>query len=90
MSDRLRTATSNIERDRTYLSALRGITKTDPRRAREIANKIESPELRKRAIAFVDFAAVRTALEKKNTQEALRITRTGTLPPIQRVGLTQK
>jgi hypothetical protein len=85
MSARLRTANSHIERDRIYLSALRGITKTDPRRAREIADKIESPELRKRAIAFVDFAAVRTALEKKNTQDALRITRSGTLPPIQRV-----
>jgi hypothetical protein len=81
----LRRASSSAERDRIYVSALRGITKNDPPRAREIADKIENPDLRKRALAFVDFAAIRTALERKNVEEALRITRAGNLPFIQRV-----
>lgn len=83
--DQVRRASSSAERDRLYVSALRGITKTDPPRAREIADKIEDPDLRKRARAFVDFVAIRTALEKKNTEVVLRLVRAGDLPSIQRV-----
>lgn len=85
MSDRLRSATSSIERDRIYVGALRDIVKTDPPRARAFADKIENADLRKGAIAFVDFVAIRSALERTNLQEALRIVRAGNLPHIQRV-----
>ena len=85
IQDRLQRVSSSAERDRLYVSALRGITKSDPKRAREIADKIENTDLRKRALAFVDFAAIRTALERKDTEEALRITRAGNLPSIQRM-----
>jgi len=83
--EQLRRAPTGAARDRIYVRALRGITQTDPQRAREIADKIENPELRKRARAFVDFAAVRTALDGKDAEEALRVARAGTLPPVQRV-----
>jgi hypothetical protein len=83
--DQLRRAASSAERDRIYVSALRGLTKNDPPRAREIADKIENLDLRKRARAFVDFVAIRTALERKNTEEALRTIRAADLPYIQRV-----
>jgi hypothetical protein len=83
--DQVRRSPSSAERDRLYVSALRGITKTDPPLAREIADKIEDPDLRKRARAFVDFVAIRTALEGKNTEEALRRMRTADIPSIQRV-----
>jgi hypothetical protein len=83
--DQARRTSSSAERDRLYVSALRGITKTDPARAREIADKIEDPDLRKGARAFVDFVAIRTALERKNTEVALRIIRAGDIPSIQRV-----
>jgi hypothetical protein len=83
--DQLRLASGSAERDRIYVSALRGITKTDAPRAREIADKIEDPDLRRRARAFVDFAGVRAALEGNNAEEALRVARAGNLPPVQRV-----
>lgn len=85
IQDQLHRVSSSAERDRLYVSALRGITKTDPKRARDIADKIENADLRKRAIAFVDFAAIRVALDKRDAEEALRITRAGNLPSVQRV-----
>lgn len=63
---------------------MRGL-KHPTRLQRELASKIEDVELRKRASAFVDFFAVRAALEQKNTEGALRIIRSGELSPIQRV-----
>ena len=85
IATQLRDASSGMERDRIHLKALHSIFKTDPLRARELANKIEDVELKKSAIAFVDFFALRTALEQKNTDGALRIIRSGELTPIQRV-----
>jgi len=78
-------ASSSAERDRIYLNALSSIVKTDPERAREMADKIEDSDLRKRCRAFVDFIGVRTALKRKNTEAVLRIVRTGYLPSIQKV-----
>lgn len=83
--DQLRRASNSAERDRIYVSILRGIIKTDALRAREIADKIENPDLRKRIRAFVDFVAIRTALERKNTEDALRLARAADLSSIQRV-----
>ncbi len=83
--EQLRRAVGSNERDRIYVSALRGITKSDPARARELADKIENPDLKQRARAFVEFAAVKAALESKNVEDALRIARSGILPPMQRV-----
>jgi len=78
-------ASSSAERDRIYLNALSSLVKTDPARAREIAGKIDDADLRKRSQAFVDFVAVRTVLEKKNAEAALRIVRAGELSSIQKV-----
>lgn len=85
IANELRRASSSMERDRIHLKALQGIIKTDPLRARELATKIEDVELRKGARALVDFIAVRTALDQKNTDSALRIIRSGDLSPIQSV-----
>lgn len=83
--NQLRYATSSDERDAIYVGALRGIAKADTSRAGEIVDKIENAELRRRARAFVDFAAMRSALERKNAEEVLRIIRAGNLSSIQRV-----
>lgn len=83
--DQLRRASNSTERDRIYVSVLREVIKTDALRAREIADKIENPDLRKRVRAFVDFVAIRTALERKNAEDALRLARAGDISNIQRV-----
>src|SRR5947209_4133668 len=78
-------ASGTADRDRIYLTAVRAaVLKGDPR-ARELAGKIEDAELRGRAVAFVDFAAVRNALSKGDAEEALRLARAGDLTHTQRV-----
>jgi hypothetical protein len=84
-ADKLRRASTAAERDRIYLAALsRAITSDDPQ-ARELADRIENPDLRKRARAFLDFAALRNAIKKTNTEEALRLARTSEFTHAQRV-----
>jgi hypothetical protein len=58
--------------------------------ARDLVEKIQDAEMRKSARAFVDFALVSRAIERKDAQEALKLARTGELTSIQRVwALTQ-
>jgi hypothetical protein len=81
----LEKSSSTDERDRLYANATRAAAmKKDPR-ARELADKIEDPDLRERARAFVDFVAVRDAIGGKDAAEALRLARGASLSHIQRV-----
>jgi hypothetical protein len=78
-------ASGASDRDRIYLTAVRAaVAKGDPR-ARELACKVEDAELRARALAFVDFVAVRAALGRRDSEEALRLARAGDLTHTQRV-----
>lgn len=54
-------------------------------RARDYADKIDDTEMRKAARAYVDYDLVNSAINRKDAQEAARLTRTGELTTIQRV-----
>jgi len=85
MQNRLDRARTSEERDAIYADiavALAG--KNDPR-ARDLVDKIEDTETRKRVRAYIDFQAVQSAIQDKNALEAARIAKTGELTSIQRV-----
>lgn len=85
MQNRLDRARTSEERDMIYADvavALAG--KNDPR-ARELVDKIEDTDLRKRVRAYIDFQAVQSAIQERNAVEAARIAKNGELTSIQRV-----
>ena len=85
MQNRLDRASTSEERDAIYADiavALAG--KNDPR-ARDLVDKIEDSETRKRVRAYIDFQSVQSAIQEKNALEAARIARSGELTSIQRV-----
>lgn len=85
MQNRLDRARTSEERDAIYADiavALAG--KNDPR-ARDLVDKIEDAETRKRVRAYIDFQSVQLAIQEKNAPEAARIAKSGELTSIQRV-----
>jgi hypothetical protein len=78
-------ATDPRERDTAYLRAAQAAAfKGDPR-ARDYADKIEDPELRRQVRGFIDFALLNRAVtDKKDGMEVLRLATTGELTPVQR------
>lgn len=73
------------ERDAAYARAARSAALSGDPRAREYAEKIKDDYLRKRVLAFVDFAALRVAINKNNVEEAARLARSGDFQGLQRV-----
>lgn len=85
MQNRLDRARTSEERDAIYADiavALAG--KNDPR-ARDLVDKIEDTDTRKRVRAYIDFQSVQSAIQEKNALEAARIAKSGELTSIQRV-----
>lgn len=81
----LSSSSTMSERNAAYAKAARAAAlKGDPR-AREYAEKIESEYLRRRVLAFVDFALLRDAISKQKVDEAIRLARAGSFEPLQRV-----
>jgi hypothetical protein len=77
-------ASSTRERDHLYaMAASVAVKKNDPK-ARELANKIDDPELRKSVRGFVDFLLVSKFLAKPDLEKALQLARTGELSHLQR------
>lgn len=77
--------TSNTrERDQLYALAARLAVMKDDLKAKELADKIEDSELKKRVRNFVDFVLVTKALEKKDVERAIQLARAGELTPFQR------
>ena len=90
MQDRLDHAKTSAERDGIYADVAASIANQGDLQARDLANKIEDAELRKAALAYVDFELLRAAIQRKDTPEVLRIAKTGELTHIQRAwGYTQ-
>lgn len=88
--DRLPRAKSSDERDRLYFQAATAAVDKDPERARQLADKIEEPELRKQLYAYLAVDAMRNAIEAKKPDEALRLSRSSEITNIQRAwGLTE-
>ncbi len=77
-------AASTRERDHLYaMAASAALKKNDPK-AREFADKIDEPELKKNVRGFVDFILVSKFLEKKDWEKALQLARAGELSHFQR------
>ncbi len=90
MQDRLDHAKTSAQRDGIYADVAASLANNGDLQARELANKIEDSEIRKAAIAYVDFELLRSAIQRKDTAEVLRIAKTGELTHIQRAwGYTQ-
>lgn len=78
-------ATTTADRDISYARAAFAAAGKGDMNARNLVDKIEDSEMRKSARAFVDFSLVGNAIDRKDAQEALRLTRTGELSSIHRV-----
>jgi hypothetical protein len=81
---RLEGARTQAERDSVYVDAVFSARQKKDPRAEEFLNKIEDPDLRKRLRAYIDFEATQEAVREKETAEALRLARGGSLTSIQR------
>ncbi len=85
MQGRLDRARTSEERDAIYADlAIATAGKGDPR-ARELVDKIEDGDLRKRVRSYIDFQTAQWAITHKNALEAARIAKNGELTSLQRV-----
>lgn len=85
MQQRLDRARSTEERDAIYADIAIAIAgKGDPR-AKDLVDKIEDAELRRRVKGYIDFELAQLAVQNKNALEAARIAKSGELTSIQRV-----
>lgn len=85
LQDRLDHAKTADERDAIYLDVAAALGSNGDPKARELAGKIENSESRKATLAYVDFELLRAAVQKKDTNEIIRIARTGEVTRIQKV-----
>jgi hypothetical protein len=82
--NRLDSAKTSEQRDAVYVDAVfSALQKKDPR-LQELLEKIDDTDLRQRVRAYVDFEAVRAAVNEKEVNEVLRLARGGSLTSIQR------
>jgi hypothetical protein len=90
MQGRLDRARTSEERDTIYADLAIAIAgKGDPR-ARELVDKIEDSDLRKRVRSYIDFQMAQSAISDKNALEAAHIAKNAELTSLQRVwALTQ-
>lgn len=70
-------AATPADRDLSFARAALVAARKGDINARELVDKIKDSEMRKSARAFVDFSLISRAMERKDAQEALRLTRTG-------------
>jgi hypothetical protein len=90
MEERLGKAEDAAARDAIYADMASSLAGANDVRGRDLVDKIEDSELRQQTRAYTDFEYLDNALQKKDTQEAIRLARTGELTHLQRVwGLTQ-
>ncbi len=85
MQGRLDRARTSAERDAIYADLAVAIAGRGDPRARDLVDKIEDSELRKRVRSYIDFQTAQSAINDKNALEAARIAKTGELTSLQRV-----
>jgi hypothetical protein len=79
-------AATPADRDLSFARAAMVAARKGDITARELVDKIKDNEMRKSARAFVDFSLISRAIERKDAEVALRLTRTGDeLTSLQRV-----
>ena len=82
--DRLDRAKTGAERDAVYLELAMNALAANDLRARDLVAKIDESELRKAAQAYIDAALATSAINRKDTEQALEIARIGELTHLQR------
>jgi len=85
--DQIDHAKTSAEQDRLYLQLAMFLGQKGDMRARDYVAKIEDSEMRNNARAFVDATMAVQAVDKKDTERALEIARTGELTHLQKVWL---
>jgi len=85
MQDKLDHAKSSWERDRIYQDAAIALSSNGDLRARDVAKEIEDSSLCEQVRHYVDFGLVQSAVGSKNTEEIIRLARTGELFRIHRI-----
>lgn len=85
MQERLDRAKTSEERDMIYADYAVSLAGSGDPYGRELVDKIEDTELRKRVRAHTDFQWAQFAIRNKNAEEAARIAKAGDLTNIQRV-----
>ena len=85
MQNRLDRARTSEERDAIYADVAIALAARNDPRARDLVDKIEDSEMRKRVRAYIDFQVVQTAIQERNPNEAARLAKSGELTNIQRV-----
>jgi hypothetical protein len=80
-------AKTSAEQDRLYLQLAMFLGQKGDMRARDYVAKIEESEMRNNARAFVDATMAAQAVDKKDTERALEIARTGELTHLQKAWL---
>ncbi|MCA1816725.1 MAG: hypothetical protein LC746_10025 [Acidobacteria bacterium] len=83
--DKLRTATTDDERDRLYIqAAMAAVGKHDPR-ARDFAESVKDADARAQLLAYVDFMEANAAAGKKDVEGILKAARRGAMSHLQKV-----
>jgi hypothetical protein len=77
-------AATPADRDLSFARAAQVAARKGDAGARDLVDKIQDTELRKSARAYIDFELISRAIERKDSQEALGLARTGELSNIQR------
>jgi hypothetical protein len=85
LQERLDRARTSEERDGIYADIAVAASGKDDPRAKDLVDKIEDSDLRKRVRAYNDFQSAQTLIEEKNALEAVRIAKAGELTSLQRV-----
>ncbi len=85
MQNRLDRARTSAERDGIYADIAIALAARNDPRARDLVDKIEDTEMRKRVRAYIDFQTIQSAIQERNPAEAVRIAKSGELTSIQRV-----
>jgi hypothetical protein len=85
LQNRLDRARTSDERDAIYADVAIALAAGNDPRARDLVDKIEDTDMRKRVRAYIDFQTVQAAIQERNAAEAVRIAKGGELTSIQRV-----
>jgi hypothetical protein len=85
MQSRLDRARTSEERDAIYADIAVAIASKGDPRARDLVDKIEDGDLRKRVRSYIDFESAQSAINDKDALEAARIAKNGELTSLQRV-----
>ena len=75
--DRIERAKTSAERDQLHLELAMNLAQRGDMRARDYARKIDDMEVRNNTRAFIDASLASRAIEKKDTERAQEMARTG-------------